>query len=142
MKLKKIFLNTIVLAGGLLVSSSCNDFLDMKPLDQVTPGEYFGTADQVAAYCISQYNSLFSTHSGYSAGTVNNDKNTDNMVAGGYSSAYFEKGQWRVPNTGGWDFSQIRYCNYFFETVIPVKCISSVHGFTTVNSRHLVIFLS
>ena len=41
------------------------------------------------------------------------------MVAGGYSSAYFEKGQWRVPNTGGWDFSQIRYCNYFFETVIP-----------------------
>lgn len=119
MKLKKIFLNTIVLAGGLLVSSSCNDFLDMKPLDQVTPGEYFGTADQVAAYCISQYNSLFSTHSGYSAGTVNNDKNTDNMVAGGYSSAYFEKGQWRVPNTGGWDFSQIRYCNYFFETVIP-----------------------
>ena len=33
--------------------------------------------------------------------------------------AYFEKGQWRVPNTGGWNFSQIRYCNYFFETVIP-----------------------
>lgn len=118
MKLKKIFLNTIVLAGGLF-SSSCNDFLDMKPLDQVTPEEYFGTADQVGAYCISQYNSLFSTHSGYSAGTVNNDKNTDNMVAGGYSSAYFEKGQWRVPNTGGWDFSLIRYCNYFFETVIP-----------------------
>ena len=119
MKLKNIFLNTIVLAGGLCVSSSCNDFLDMKPLDQVTPGEYFQTADQVGAYCISQYNGLFSTHSGYGAGTVNNDKNTDNMVAGGYSAAYFEKGQWRVPNTGGWDFSMIRYCNYFFETVIP-----------------------
>ena len=76
MKLKNIFLNTIVLAGGLCVSSSCNDFLDMKPLDQVTPGEYFQTADQVGAYCISQYNGLFSTHSGYGAGTVNNDKNT------------------------------------------------------------------
>lgn len=109
----------MVLVGGLLATSSCNDFLDMKPLDQVTPGEYFSTADQVGAYCISQYNGLFSTHSGFGAGTVNNDKNTDNMVAGGYSSAYFEKGQWRVPNTGGWDFSQIRYCNYFFETVIP-----------------------
>lgn len=109
----------MVLAGGLVAASSCNDFLDMKPLDQVTPDEYFNTADQVAAYSISQYNSLFSTHSGYSAGTVNNDKNTDNMVAGGYSQAYFEKGQWRVPNTGGWDFSQIRYCNYFFETVLP-----------------------
>ena len=109
----------MVLVGGLLATSSCNDFLDMKPLDQVTPGEYFSTADQVGAYCISQYNGLFSTHSGFGAGTVNNDKNTDNMVAGGYSSAYFEKGQWRVPNTGGWDFSLIRYCNYFFETVIP-----------------------
>lgn len=119
MKLKNIFLNTMVLVGGLLATSSCNDFLDMKPLDQVTPGEYFSTADQVGAYCISQYNGLFSTHSGFGAGTVNNDKNTDNMVAGGYSSAYFEKGQWRVPNTGGWDFSLIRYCNYFFETVIP-----------------------
>lgn len=119
MKLKNIFLNTMVLVGGLLATSSCNDFLDMKPLDQVTPGEYFSTADQVGAYCISQYNGLFSTHSGFGVGTVNNDKNTDNMVAGGYSSAYFEKGQWRVPNTGGWDFSLIRYCNYFFETVIP-----------------------
>lgn len=109
----------MALVGGLLATSSCNDFLDMKPLDQVTPGEYFSTADQVGAYCISQYNGLFSTHSGFGAGTVNNDKNTDNMVAGGYSSAYFEKGQWRVPNTGGWDFSLIRYCNYFFETVIP-----------------------
>lgn len=119
MKLKNIFLNTMALVGGLLATSSCNDFLDMKPLDQVTPGEYFSTADQVGAYCISQYNGLFSTHSGFGVGTVNNDKNTDNMVAGGYSSAYFEKGQWRVPNTGGWDFSLIRYCNYFFETVIP-----------------------
>lgn len=118
MKLKNIFLNTMVLAGGLL-ASSCNDFLDMEPLDQVTPGQYFNTADQVGAYCISQYNGLFSTHSGFGAGTINNDKNTDNMVAGGYNVNYFEKGQWRVPNTGGWDFSLIRYCNYFFETVIP-----------------------
>lgn len=128
MKLKKIFLNSMVLAGGLIAISSCNDFLDMEPLDQVTPGQYFNTADQVAAYSISQYNSLFSTHSGYSAGTVNNDKNTDNMVAGGYSQAYFEKNQWRVPNTGGWDFSQIRYCNYFFETVMPKYKAGQITG--------------
>lgn len=128
MKLKKIFLNSMVLAGGLIAISSCNDFLDMEPLDQVAPGQYFNTADQVAAYSISQYNSLFSTHSGYSAGTVNNDKNTDNMVAGGYSQAYFEKNQWRVPNTGGWDFSQIRYCNYFFETVMPKYKAGQITG--------------
>lgn len=128
MKLKKIFLNIMVLAGGLTAASSCNDFLNMEPLDQVTPGQYFNTADQVAAYSISQYNSLFSTHSGFGAGTVNNDKNTDNMVAGGYSQAYFEKNQWRVPNTGGWDFSQIRYCNYFFETVMPKYKAGQITG--------------
>lgn len=118
----------MVLAGGLTAVSSCNDFLDMEPLDQVTPGQYFNTADQVAAYSISQYNSLFSTHSGFGAGTVNNDKNTDNMVAGGYSQAYFEKNQWRVPNTGGWNFSQIRYCNYFFETVMPKYKAGQITG--------------
>lgn len=118
----------MVLAGGLIAISSCNDFLNMEPLDQVTPGQYFNTADQVAAYSISQYDSLFSTHSGFGAGTVNNDKNTDNMVAGGYSQAYFEKNQWRVPNTGGWDFSQIRYCNYFFETVMPKYKAGQITG--------------
>ena len=118
----------MVLAGGLIAISSCNDFLNMEPLDQVTPGQYFNTADQVAAYSISQYNSLFSTHSGFGAGTVNNDKNTDNMVAGGYSQAYFEKNQWRVPNTGGWNFSQIRYCNYFFETVMPKYKAGQITG--------------
>ena len=119
MKIKNIILNTVIFAGGAVITSSCNDFLDRRPLDQVTPEQYFETADQVGAYAISQYNSLFSTHSGFGAGTVNNDNNTDNMVASSYNRNYFEKGQWRVPNTGGWNFSQIRYCNYFFETVIP-----------------------
>lgn len=58
-----------------------------------------------------------------------NDQNTDNMVAGGYSSTYFEKGQWRVPNTGGgWDFTQIRYCNYFFENVLPKFEAGKIEG--------------
>ena len=56
-------------------------------------------------------------------------QNTDNMVAGGYSSTYFEKGQWRVPNTGGgWDFTQIRYCNYFFENVLPKFEAGKIEG--------------
>lgn len=109
--------------------TSCNDFLDMAPLDQVTPQEYFNTTDHLVAYSISQYNNIFSTHGGYGVGTVNNDQNTDNMVAGGYSSTYFEKGQWRVPNTGGgWDFTQIRYCNYFFENVLPKFEAGKIEG--------------
>lgn len=129
MKLKHITLQTILMAGATWSLTSCNDFLDMAPLDQVTPQEYFNTTDHLVAYSISQYNNIFSTHGGYGVGTVNNDQNTDNMVAGGYSSTYFEKGQWRVPNTGGgWDFTQIRYCNYFFENVLPKFEAGKIEG--------------
>ena len=83
---------------------------------------------------------MFSTHSGWNAGTVNNDGGTDNMVVGGYNSTYYEKGIWKVPsNNDNWSngLSLARYCNYFFEQVLPrgqkmisnttsVKCISCV----------------
>lgn len=138
MKLKHIILRTMIGAGGIISFTSCNDFLDMAPLDQVTPQEYFNTTDHLAAYSISRYNELFSTHSGWGVGTVNNDRNTDNMVVGGYSSAYFEKGQWRVPNTGGgWDFGQIRYCNYFFETVLPKFNAGLIEGSRAQNLHYI-----
>lgn len=138
MKLKHIILRTIIGAGGILSFASCNDFLDMAPLDQVTPQEYFNTTDHLAAYSISKYNDLFKTHSGWGVGTVNNDQNTDNMVAGGYSSTYFEKAQWRVPNTGGgWDFGQIRYCNYFFETVLPKFDTGKIEGNRVQNLHYI-----
>lgn len=130
MKLKNIFIQTFFMAGGAIMLSSCNDFLDREPLASVTPKEYFQTVDHLASYTISQYNGLFSTHGGFSAGTLNNDKNTDNMVAGGYSASYFEKGQWKVPNNDGdnWNFSRIRYCNYFFEQVLPKYEAGSISG--------------
>lgn len=39
MKLKHIILQTILMAGATWSLTSCNDFLDMAPLDQVTPQE-------------------------------------------------------------------------------------------------------
>ena len=44
MKIKNIILNTVIFAGGAVITSSCNDFLDRRPLDQVTPEQYFETA--------------------------------------------------------------------------------------------------
>lgn len=52
MKLKHIILQTILMAGATWSLTSCNDFLDMAPLDQVTPQEYFNTTDHLAAYSI------------------------------------------------------------------------------------------
>ena len=98
-KMKYIVAQACLVAGASIALTSCNDFLDREPLDQVTPQEYFQTADHLAAYTISKYNSMFSTHSGWNAGTVNNDGGTDNMVVGGYNSTYYEKGIWKVPQT-------------------------------------------
>jgi len=104
-----------VLSLGIL--SSCDDFLDRAPLDQVTPEVYLCAEDQLAAYAIAQYS--FPTHSGWGNGTFNNDNHTDNQASSGYSNRFLP-GEWRVGQNGGaWSFSKIRNCNYFFEDVLP-----------------------
>lgn len=126
--IKNICLQACLLAGGALAFSSCNDFLDRKPLSQVTPEAYFTTVDHFAAYSIYYYTSQFPSHAGYGAGITNDDGGTDNMVAGDYSSRY-EKGAWKVPSSSSsWSFSGIRYCNYFFETAVPKYEAGQVAG--------------
>lgn len=40
MKLKNILFQACALAGGTIILSSCNDFLDREPLSSVTPEVY------------------------------------------------------------------------------------------------------
>lgn len=128
MKLKNILFQTLIVLGGSTLISSCEDFLTREPLSSVTPEAYFTTADHFAAYSISQYNSWFNTHGGYGMGIGAGDGGTDNAVSGGYSNR-FEKDAWKVPNTGGgWSFSAIRYCNYFFENAVPKYEAGEVSG--------------
>lgn len=128
MKLKNILFQTLIVLGGTTFFSSCEDFLTREPLSSVTPEAYFTTADHFAAYSISKYTSWFNTHGGYGMGIGSGDAGTDNAVAGGYS-ARFEKGAWKVPNSGGgWDFYSIRYCNYFFENAVPKYEAGKVSG--------------
>lgn len=87
----------------------------------------------MAAYSISKYQNLFSTHSGFSAGTVNNDGATDNMVSGGSSGSglqnYYTKDVWKTEAANdNWDFSFFRYCNYFFEKVLPKYEAGEISG--------------
>ena len=81
-----------------------------------------------AAYSIARYQNYFPSHGGYGAGIANNDGGKDNMVAGGRSSRYV-KGLWKVPSSdGNWSFSNIRYCNYFFENAVPKYEAGEVAG--------------
>ena len=52
MKLKHIILQTILMAGATWSLTSCNDFLDMAPLDNVSPQDYFYKTDHMAANSI------------------------------------------------------------------------------------------
>ncbi len=135
MKIKNILLSC-ALVGGLLALSSCDTFLDRKPLSDVTPDTYFVAADHLAAYTISQYNGLFTYHSGWSQGLAEYDASTDNVTNGGADSRFTNN--WRVPSSGGgWDFSTIRYCNYFFEQVLPKYENGDITG-TDADIKHYI----
>lgn len=129
MKLKNILFQACAVIGGTMLFASCEDFLDREPLSSVTPEAYFTTADHFAAYSISQYNTWFSSHSGYGMGIGNGDDATDNAITGNYNASLYEKGAWKVSNSGGgWSFTSIRYCNYFFENAVAKYEAGQVSG--------------
>lgn len=119
-------INKNIIAAGLLIgaaavgTTSCSSWLDLKPLDEVTPDAYFQNSDQLGAYAISKYNDLFTSPSGWNQGAIiNGDAATDNMVNGDMNQNLFTERTWLVGQSGDLGFSLIRYCNYFFETVLP-----------------------
>lgn len=131
--------NIIVLASisvGSTFFCSCEDFLDRRPLDKVTPDSYLTKEDQLASYTIKAYS--FSTHSINSA-TVKNDLHTDNMASTNANYNWWVPGNKRVPNkdADNYSFSAIRNCNYFFELVLPRWQAGTIDGNET-NIRHYI----
>lgn len=134
----KSIIAACLLAGSGLAMTSCNDFLDLAPQDEVTPEVYFENADQLGAYSISQYNNIFTYPSGWSQGAIlNGDANTDNMVSGDGNQSYFTKDYWKVAQSGDLGFSLIRYCNYFFDKVLP-KYEAGAYNSDLVKAKHYI----
>ncbi len=116
----KYFFATLLMTATGFGLTSCNDFLDLGPQSVVTPEAYFTTSSQLGDYAISQYNSLFAYSSGWSIGSPYlDDNNTDNSMSADPSQSRFTKEQWKTGNSGDLGFGMIRYCNYFFEQVLP-----------------------
>lgn len=114
------------LAGGL---TSCHDFLNESPESQITPEGFFSDADQLASYAIRMYGN-FPVHDQYtwSLGTFIIDNGTDNQV-GMSSDSQWCPGLWQTPTgDGGWNFSGIRQCNYFFKYVLPKYEAGEIRG--------------
>ncbi|CAK7083975.1 MAG: hypothetical protein PARBA_03724 [Parabacteroides sp.] len=113
---------TVLLAGGLMLLSSCNDYLNKEPIDAITPETYLYSEADLGSYALEQYN--FNTHSGAGLGIWANDNHTDNQATSSYDNRWVP-GEWRVKDhydnasDDPYYFANIYNCNYFLETVVP-----------------------
>ncbi len=133
---KKIY---IVLVLSVILSWSCNeDFLERYPLDELSPNEYFKSANDLKLYA-NRFYTLLPAHGGYGGGTFWIDENSDNLVPGVFNTQL--GGTRTLPASGaGWEWSDIRQCNYFFDncfknledTVDGLKYIGEVKFFKAI----------
>lgn len=108
--------------------TSCTDYLDLEPISEITPGDYYHTADQLANYLNNYYNSqlrnpfsgaMYHT-GGYNSGMGNSDKNTDIyslQTTGGVTELleWFAKNHKQTPTGKALqsEYANIRVWNYF-----------------------------
>ena len=96
--------------GTIILSSCKKDFLEKYPTDEVFPGTFFQTADELQLYVNSFY--PYFGNGQLWAG----DDETDNTLPGTYSQ--WKRGEARAPGSdGGWDFEDLRNINFFLDAV-------------------------
>lgn len=125
-----------ILCLGMTVTS-CNDFLDRPPLDQVPPTSYYLTADQLGTFPINYYTSIFPNNSGWWAGVATFDDGTDNQAARGGNTSMFLQDQWRVPTSGGIGMNNIRNVNKFINENEPKIAEGKVSGDANLINQYM-----
>ena len=124
MKKSLIIFCAIVLMSG---ATSCNDFLDMKPISDLTPEKYFNSASDLATYTVTYYKQFFPNYTTNAGnGPIGEDKDTDNYILSPIAESTL---QMYAPGSIYWTvsgeqvlnstFRKIRVCNYFFQQVLP-----------------------
>jgi hypothetical protein len=109
--MKRQFFTLLILAG-LFISCS-EDYLNRSPLDEISPDDYFRTANDLRLYA-NRFYPLLPSHSGYGGGTFWTDANSDNLVPGTEDMRL--AGTRTVPSSGGgWNWENIRQANYFLD---------------------------
>lgn len=125
--IKNVLMCAAVTAAAASLSS-CNDWLDMKPISQITPGAYYQNADQLAAYLNNYYDAyLQMPYSGYmthywgqwNEGKAKSDWDTDIYCWGGGNTTLFANDHWEVSSGKVLQshYGGVRVFNYFINTV-------------------------
>ena len=113
-----------LLAGaGIAGITSCDDALDQKPITQITPQDYYKSADQLANYLNNYYQGHLTApfsgvmfHNGaWNDGMNSSDGNTDIVVNQGGSTAYYADNMWQTGSDKSLQpyYANVRVWNYF-----------------------------
>ena len=107
----------IILAAFIgLFASSCQDTLDLKPEDTMSPETYFQTAKQMELWCNGYYSQL---DEAASVASANADDNIDNNLG----DVMMDE---RSPaSESGWNWGTLRKINYFFENSTDCKDLAA-----------------
>lgn len=111
--IKNILRGGVVVACASFMLTSCDDFLDRAPLDQVSPNDYYKNADQLGTFTWNYYKDIFPNNIGWWAGVATYDNGTDNQATTNGNAGMFLQDQWKVPTSGGIGFNAIRDVNKF-----------------------------
>lgn len=138
--MKKDILYLLLAVAGFF-TSSCNDFLDLKPITEVATTEYLYTENDLASYAANLYTlsnvALPSHGTGYNLlGLFDDDNGTDSQTSDS-PNELFVTGQTYVGDYDYWSnyFTAIRSANYFLERV-PERYENGEISGTDDNIRH------
>lgn len=117
-----------LLAACAISCSKFDDVLDRKPLDSVSPDNYYTSASQLSAFTINLYAMLPNVNGQWGAGQATWDDGTDNQAGVNPNRMRFLRDNWKVPAEGGVGFENIRNINYFLAQVEPKIAAKSISG--------------
>lgn len=120
---KGIMRNVAFMALTATMLLSCEDFLDRKPLDEVSQATFWKTPEQLDAYIVGKYNWLPGQLTDWGMGYYENDQTSDNMVNQMTHNKWMNGENNTTPTSGGnWKWEPIREINMFFDNYS--KCTS------------------
>ncbi len=110
----KAIVKTFLIVYGLILLGCNESFLNKSPLDTISTQDYWKTAKDLELYINQFYPVAFAiSGSDRYEGIFAADLPTDDLVAAQVNDRL--RGSRVVPATGGWNYTNIRNLNYFFE---------------------------
>lgn len=134
--------------AAAVTATSCDDKLDMGPITQITPDDYYLSDEQLANYVNNYFLShlsapfsgaMYHPQGSYSSGMGGSDYNTDIFISGTGSTTWFAKKHWQTPSGKSLQglYGNIRVWNHFISTAQKNIADGVVSGNTELADHYL-----